>query len=57
MYDESEFGEIRPYTDAEAVEALKRVSRHPMLPVISKYLFPDLPAATLSHAGYKDIFI
>ncbi len=49
MNNESEFGEIRPYTDAEAVEALKRVSRHPMLPVISKYLFPDLPAATLSH--------
>ena len=49
MYDETEFGEIRPYTDAEAVEALKRVSRHPMLPVISKYLFPDLPAGTLNH--------
>lgn len=49
MNNESDFGEIRPYTDAEAVEALRRVSRHPMLPVISKYLFPDLPAATLSH--------
>ena len=49
MITESDFGEIRPYTDAETVEALKRVSRHPMLPVISKYLFPDLPAATLSH--------
>ena len=49
MYDESEFGEIRPYTDAETVEALKRVSRHPMTPVISKYLFPDMPAGTLAH--------
>lgn len=43
----NEFGDIRPYTDAEAVEALGRVSRHPMLPVISKYLFPDRPASAL----------
>lgn len=49
MYDETDFGEIRPYTDEETVEALKRVSRHPMLPVISKYLFPDMPASTLNH--------
>ncbi len=46
---QQDFCDIRPYTDAEAVEALKRVSRHPMTPVISKYLFPDLPAGTLSH--------
>lgn len=45
----SDFGDIRPYTDEEAVEALGRVSRHPMTPVISKYLFPDLPASTMSH--------
>jgi len=45
----SDFGDIRPYTDQEAVEALGRVSRHPMTPVISKYLFPDLPASTMSH--------
>jgi hypothetical protein len=44
-----EFGDIRPYTDEEAVEALGRVSRHPMMPVISKYLFSGLPASTLSH--------
>ena len=44
-----DFGDIRPYTDQEAVAALGRVSRHPMTPVISKYLFPDLPASTLSH--------
>ena len=25
-----------------------RISRHPMMPVISKYLFSDLPASTLS---------
>ena len=45
---ETDFGDIRPYTDEEAVEALARVSRHPMMPIISKYLFPDLPIGTLS---------
>lgn len=35
-----EFDSIRPYSDEEAVEALQRVSRHPVLPIISKYLFP-----------------
>ena len=47
--NESEFEDIRPYTDAEAVEALARMSRHPMMPVVSKYLFPSLPASTMSH--------
>lgn len=41
MTDFSEFEDIRPYSDEEAVEALKRVSRHPFLPMISKYLFPN----------------
>lgn len=41
MADLSEFEDIRPYSDEEAVEALKRVSRHPFLPMISKYLFPN----------------
>ncbi len=40
MVDLSEFEDIRPYSDEEAVEALNRVSKHPALPVISKYLFP-----------------
>lgn len=35
------FSDIRPYSDEETVAALDRVSRHAMLPVISKYLFPD----------------
>ncbi len=48
MINDAEFGDIRPYTDEEAVAALDRVSRHPMMPVISKYLFSDLPASTLS---------
>ena len=40
--------DIRPYTDTEAVEALERVSRHPFIPVVSKYLFSDKPLAYLS---------
>ena len=47
--NENEFEDIRPYTDAEAAEALARMSRHPMMPVVSKYLFPSLPASTMSH--------
>lgn len=45
-----EFDDIRPYTDEEARAALKRVSHNAMMPVISKYLFPDLPSQTLSRA-------
>ena len=48
--ESNDFDNIRPYTDEETVEALDRVSRHPMLPVISKYLFPDLPAALLTQS-------
>lgn len=43
----SEYESISPYTDAETVEALARVARHPAIPVISKYLFPTYPAGTL----------
>lgn len=38
--DLTEFEEIRPYSDEEAVEALSRISRHPAMAAISKYLFP-----------------
>ena len=38
---------IQPYTDEEAVEALQRIARHPALPVISKYLFPEFPSDSL----------
>ena len=47
MVDLSEFEDIRPYSDEEAVEAINRVSRHPMLPIISKYLFPKVSVDTL----------
>ena len=48
MVDLSEFEDIRPYSDEEAVEALQRVSRHPALPTISKYLFPKQKVDTLA---------
>jgi hypothetical protein len=47
MVDLSEFEDIRPYSDEEAVEALNRISRHPMLPLISKYLFPKASVDTM----------
>lgn len=48
MVDLSEFEDIRPYSDEEAVEAMQRVSRHPALPTISKYLFPKQSINTLA---------
>lgn len=53
MSDISEFEDIRPYSDEEAVEALQRVSRHPSLPMISKYLFPKQSIDTLAKALRK----
>ena len=51
MYEEPDlFEDIRPYSDEEAVAALLRVSRHPALPVISKYLFPMEGPAFLGRA-------
>ena len=38
---------IRPYSDEEAVAALRKLARHPALPAISKFIFPEFPAATL----------
>ena len=50
MNDLSEFEDIRPYSEEEAMEALKRVAQHPMMPMISKYLFPKENISTLSNA-------
>lgn len=44
-----DFESISPYTDEEAVEALKRVARNPFLPIVSKYLFPEQPFNTFRH--------
>ena len=42
-----DFENIHPYNDEEAVAALQKLARHPALPVISKYIFPELPINTL----------
>lgn len=38
---------IKPYNDEEAVAALHKLARHPAMPVISKYIFPEFPIGTL----------
>lgn len=38
---------IHPYNDEEAVAALQKLARHPAIPVISKYIFPEFPIGTL----------
>lgn len=43
-----DFEDIRPYTDAETVAALRRISQHPMLSSISNYLYPEQPDSALS---------
>ena len=51
---EIDYANISPYTDEQAVEALHKVARNPMLPVISKFLFPDEPFYSL-HRMLKSI--
>ena len=41
--DQSEFESICPYSDEEAAKAFARISRHPAIPIISKYLYPTQP--------------
>ena len=45
-----EFGDIAPYSEQEALEAISRLARHPMTPTISKYLFPEEKRDYLSRA-------
>ena len=45
--DLTEFSDIAPFNDEEAAAALARVSNHPNVPWISKFLFPDKPATFL----------
>ena len=42
--DLSEFEEIRPYNDEEAVAALNKYAGHPMIAQISLYFYPDEPS-------------
>lgn len=46
--EENEFDNIRPYSDEEAREAFKRIADNPILPTISKYLFPKERASFMS---------
>ena len=41
--DSIDFSDIAPFNDEEAAAALARVSIHPNVPWISKFLFPDKP--------------
>ena len=46
----SEFDNICPYNDEEAVKALGKVANHPAVFAISEYLFPDRPVTYLRDA-------
>ena len=45
--DYTEFKDIAPFNDEEAAAALAQVSRHPFVPMVSRFLFPDKDAAFL----------
>ena len=45
--DPMDFGDIAPFTDEEAVKAFRYIARHPNLPFISKFMFPDKPETLL----------
>ena len=53
MCTDNEFEDIRPYSDEETVEAMGRAASHPMLPVISRYLFPNEDPSYLSSCLLK----
>lgn len=48
--DMSDLENIRPYSDEKAVEALHRISRHALMPILSKYLFPREQSNILSQS-------
>lgn len=43
----TDFSDIAPFNDEEAAAALARVSNHPNVPWVSKFLFPDKPKTFL----------
>lgn len=43
-----DYKDICPYTDEQAREAFERLSKHPLLPVASMYLFPNQPINTFN---------
>ena len=47
MDQNSEFRDIAPFGDEETAAALARVSNHPAVPWVSKYIFPNQPETYL----------
>lgn len=45
---DEKYQDIAPYNDEEARAALQRLAGHPMLGIITKFLFPDAPRNLLS---------
>ena len=43
----TDFSDIAPFNDEETAAALARVSNHPNVPWVSKFLFPDKPKTFL----------
>ena len=41
MVDLTDFSSIRPYTDAEAVEALGKLADYPVVGIASQHFFPE----------------
>ena len=53
MENDNEFSDIRPYSDAEAVEAFAKIAEHPAVISVSKYLFPEEKPEFLREAFYS----
>ena len=49
MDQNSEFNDIAPFGDEDAAEALAKVSTHPAVPWVSKYIFPNQPETYLGN--------
>lgn len=48
MIYSDQYSAIRPYSEEEALQAFDRISRSPLLPVVSKFFFPKEGINTLS---------
>ena len=49
MDQNSEFNDIAPFGDEDAAAALAKVSNHPAVPWVSKYIFPNQPETYLGN--------
>lgn len=57
MAIDSQFDDIRPYYDEEIPAAMKRISEDPYFPLLSKYVYPELPVEQVREqfAGFRTI--